>query len=139
MGIVQIIGITKHLQTNEYAFVMLYYQNSLQNLYQRKTFEIEWTECIRRLQYLTFGLKTIHDNKLVHHDFHSGNILLDNNNYPVISDFGLCKPVDITLNRQGGSYGVIPYMAPELFKGQPHSKATDIYAFGITHVRDFLW
>ena len=48
-----------------------------------------------------------------------------------LTDFGLTQPADSPRSTKVGTYGVVPYMAPELFRGEPHSKATDIYAFGI--------
>ncbi|PKK73562.1 kinase-like protein [Rhizophagus irregularis] len=39
-----------------------------------------------------------------------------------------------TVNKIGNSneiYGVIPYMAPEVLRGKPYTKAADIYSFGI--------
>src|SRR5690349_19295325 len=92
VGIVQIIGVTKILQTNEYAFVMPYCQSSLQHLYRNKTYKIKWTKLIESLRYLALDLKQIHDKGLIHRNLHSGNILLDKDNDPLISDFGLCKP-----------------------------------------------
>ena len=49
---------------------------------------------------------------------------------PVISDFGLCCPtdqnsVDKTL------YGVLPFVAPEILRGEEFTKAADIYGFGM--------
>ena len=37
----------------------------------------------------------------------------------------------LIIGRLDGSYGVIPYMVPELLWGRPHSKASDMYAFGM--------
>uniref|UniRef100_U9TQJ2 Uncharacterized protein n=1 Tax=Rhizophagus irregularis (strain DAOM 181602 / DAOM 197198 / MUCL 43194) TaxID=747089 RepID=U9TQJ2_RHIID len=66
---------------------------------------------------------------LFHGDFHSGNILL-NKAINVISDFGLSRPVNKSTNTNE-IYGVIPYMAPEVLRGKPYTKAADIYSFGI--------
>src|ERR1051325_8566170 len=75
------------------------------------------------------GLYEIHQEDYHHRDFHSGNILnqiLDNFINPSISDFGLCCPadqnsVDKTL------YGVLPFVAPEILRGEGFTKAADIY------------
>jgi serine/threonine protein kinase len=74
-------------------------------------------------------LKAIHNLNLVHGDFHNGNILQDG--YMLfISDLGLCKPVNQP-NVKNEIYGVIPYMAPEVVRGNPYTRAADIYSFGI--------
>ncbi|POG73835.1 kinase-like domain-containing protein [Rhizophagus irregularis DAOM 181602=DAOM 197198] len=74
------------------------------------------------------GLSTIHDDGKVHKDFHSGNVLVDDE-LPAISDLGMCQPADD--NERKGIYGVIPYMAPEVLCGYKYTKAADIYSFGI--------
>ncbi|PKC12167.1 kinase-like protein, partial [Rhizophagus irregularis] len=87
-------------------------------------------------------LETIHKADYIHRDFHSGNVLYDllhNNSIQekykerhqwLIGDLGLSQPANNTsLNNE--IYGVIPYIAPEIFKGSPFSKETDIYSLGM--------
>ena len=63
----------------------------------------------------------------MHRDFHSGNILLS---YRwLIGDFGLSQPANNTSNNE--IYGVISYIAPEIFKGAAFSKESDIYSMGM--------
>ncbi|CAB4444208.1 unnamed protein product [Rhizophagus irregularis] len=79
------------------------------------------------------GLLDIHNAEKVHKDFHSGNILFKN--VPYISDLGMCQPANI--KQTVGIYGVLPYMAPEVLRGQQYTKAADIYSFGII-MNEFL-
>ena len=45
---------------------------------------------------------------------------------------GLCKPADYNaLENSKKIYGVLPYVAPEILRGQNYTKAADIYSFGI--------
>ncbi|RGB30130.1 kinase-like domain-containing protein, partial [Rhizophagus diaphanus] len=46
---------------------------------------------------------------------------------------GLCKPADYNSseNSKNSTYGVLPYIAPEILQGQNYTKAADIYSFGI--------
>jgi serine/threonine protein kinase len=92
------------------------------------------------IEYILEGLKVIHQNKMVHRDFHTGNILIDNSNLiPIlngfipagiqISDMGLCGEVDNT--DKTNIYGVMPYVAPEVLRGKPYTQAADIYSFGM--------
>src|SRR5205085_860100 len=62
-------------------------------------------------------------------DFHSGNILFNNNNI-YIGDLGMCQPANNEAKKEG-IYGVLPYMAPEVLHGYQYTKAADIYSFGI--------
>ncbi|RGB38207.1 kinase-like domain-containing protein [Rhizophagus diaphanus] len=74
---------------------------------------------------------------MVHHDFHIGNILINNNyeyigNIPLgihISDMGLCG--EIGDKNKTKIYGVMPYVAPEVLRGKPYTQAADIYSFGM--------
>jgi serine/threonine protein kinase len=72
---------------------------------------------------------------MVHHDFHTGNILLSNPsvdmyiNRAFISDMGLCGEVGNVDETK--IYGVMPYVAPEVLRGDPYNQAADIYSFGM--------
>ncbi|CAB5376958.1 unnamed protein product [Rhizophagus irregularis] len=91
------------------------------------------------LQYAK-GLKKIHKNKIVHHNFHTGNILLSFIDYCSIesenhigniyvSDMGSCE--EISNIDETKFYGVMPFVAPEVLKGKPYTQAADIYSFGM--------
>ncbi|CAB5393522.1 unnamed protein product [Rhizophagus irregularis] len=75
------------------------------------------------------GLAYIHNNEFIHRDFHSGNILLDIFKWK-IGDLGLSQSVN-NESSNNEIYGVIPYIAPEIFKGSTFSKEADIYSFGM--------
>ncbi|RIA85795.1 kinase-like domain-containing protein [Glomus cerebriforme] len=57
----------------------------------------------------------------------------ENNIYSItINDFGLSQPANITTSMKLlGIYGVIPYVAPEIFLGKPYTPASDTYSLGI--------
>ena len=77
------------------------------------------------------GLSNIHKERLIHQDFHSGNILDYYGNY-YITDLGLCKPADEKSAKYNKNvYGVLPYVAPEVLRGKEYTQASDIYGFGI--------
>ncbi|POG70621.1 kinase-like domain-containing protein, partial [Rhizophagus irregularis DAOM 181602=DAOM 197198] len=73
----------------------------------------------------------IHQENFIHRDFHSGNILSLKNDHKkwVIGDLGLSQPADNSSNNE--IYGVIPYVAPEIFRGEVFSKESDIYSLGM--------
>ena len=49
-----------------------------------------------------------------------------------IADLGLCCPMkENVANNKKEVYGIIPYIAPEVFEGQAFTPASDIYSFGI--------
>ncbi|CAI2190084.1 9809_t:CDS:2, partial [Funneliformis geosporum] len=47
-------------------------------------------------------------------------------------DLGLCKPVEYFQSSENNNiYGVLPFVAPEVLRGQPYTLASDIYSFSI--------
>lgn len=92
------------------------------------------------------GIQTLHDHRILHRDIKPGNILLDKNYQPKISDFGFSVLVDDnqnTLEYEGDTQcGTNRFMAPELREeGKDtyfYSPKTEIYALGITIAELFL-
>ncbi|CAI2184011.1 14104_t:CDS:2, partial [Funneliformis geosporum] len=80
------------------------------------------------LFHIATSLSALHGCNLFHGDFHSGNLLLQHQNRVYVSDLGLSRPSDHFNN---DIFGVIPYMAPEVLRGKPYTRASDIYSFGI--------
>ncbi|RIB18894.1 kinase-like domain-containing protein, partial [Gigaspora rosea] len=107
-------------------------QGSLRKLLDSKYNDLDWNFKVVILYYIADGLNTIHEAKLVHKDFHSGNIVNENMFSSFITDFGLCKPVsqDSSSNEV---YGALPYIDPiVLYKGgKGYTQKSDIYSFGI--------
>ena len=51
-----------------------------------------------------------------------------------ITDMGLCRPADyneLENTNNNKIYGVLPYIAPEILRGQNYTKVADVYSFGI--------
>ncbi|RIB25602.1 kinase-like domain-containing protein [Gigaspora rosea] len=105
-------------------------QGSLRKLLDSKYNELDWDSKIANLYYIAEGLYTIHKAKLVHKDFHSGNVVNQNTFSSFITDFGLCKPVSQDSNSKK-LYGVLPNIAPEVLYGEKYTRKSDIYSFGI--------
>jgi tetratricopeptide (TPR) repeat protein len=86
---------------------------------------------------LASGLAAAHANQVIHGDLKSTNIILtkaaDGNPRAVITDFGLARGREVALaSAASGMEGGTPdYMAPELWRGQKATVASDIYALGV--------
>src|SRR5439155_13467226 len=130
-GILDIYGISQDPDTKEYILVMRYANDgSLTNYITKRFKDLKWKDKIRILYSIISGLNIIHQEKLVHHDFHSGNIL-HSNMLPrkmMIADLGLSSSAD---QEPSSIVGVLPYIAPEVLNGMPYTQKSDIYSFGI--------
>ncbi|RGB36074.1 kinase-like domain-containing protein [Rhizophagus diaphanus] len=132
-SLIETYGFTKDPKLNDYILVMQYASEGDLHKYLQKEFtEIDWKKKIAILQYISRGLCAIHNENFIHRDLHSGNILVYNKDrsYYAVGDLGLSRPAnDTLLNNE--IYGVIPYIAPEIFKGSTFSKESDIYSLGM--------
>ena len=113
--------------------VMFYAPNgSLRQNLNNNFNELIWKNKLYSLWVIAYGLADIHDKKLIHCDFHCGNILSYSINESRITDLGLCKPANEKSEKSEKCiYGVLPYVAPEVLRGKGYSQASDIYGFGI--------
>ena len=75
------------------------------------------------------GLEYCHKNYIIHRDIKPENLLLDENGYIKISDFGIAKiQIENNKNETSGTPG---YMAPEVLFCQNHTIVVDYFALGI--------
>ncbi|GBC05293.1 hypothetical protein RclHR1_06160004 [Rhizophagus clarus] len=128
-------GITKD-PTSNYMIVMKYYENG--NLYQYLDHcngVLSWRDMIDILWGIAGGLERIHSEGKIHGNLHGGNLLVEDEKVSTdarISDVGLHGPCDSDINNSPiQRYGVLPYVAPEVLRGEHPSTASDIYSFGI--------
>ncbi|RHZ74588.1 hypothetical protein Glove_220g45 [Diversispora epigaea] len=134
-SLIQCYGVTQIPKTKNYAFILEYAKGGDLHHFLNKNFaKMTWKNKIVSLNNIVEGIKRIHNKKILHRDLHSGNILIhDNGGIAIISDLGFSQPATIKsdLSRKSQIYGIIPYMAPELFKGQSYSYKSDIYSLGM--------
>jgi serine/threonine protein kinase len=104
-------------------------ERNLRLYLEKNSDSITWKQKLSIISHICYGLKLIHDLGSIHKDLHPGNILNNNNGNMLISDFGFCMPASNSTKRN--VYGVMPYMAPEVLRGNPYTQASDIYSLGI--------
>ena len=85
------------------------------------------------------GLSAAHQAGVLHRDFKSDNVMLradaGSQPSPLILDFGLARAAEAdsgsASSRNSNLLGTFGYIAPEQIQGDPHSTASDVYAFGV--------
>jgi serine/threonine protein kinase len=81
-------------------------------------------------QSVCSALHYAHTEDLVHCDIKPGNIMLNQNNDVLLTDFGIARMKDAATATMVG-FGTAAYMAPELVYGKDPTPQSDIYSFGI--------
>ena len=77
------------------------------------------------------ALEYIHSQDIIHRDIKPENLVLDENGYARITDFGIAKKNSEKNKMKGDTSGTPGYMAPEIMRGIIHSFEVDFFAVGI--------
>jgi len=88
-------------------------------------------DLLKIVKDVAFGMQFLHDNKILHRDFNSKNILLSKDMVAKVADFGLSRK---KLENTNLSYtmGQIPWMAPEVIHySKNYTHKSDVYSFGV--------
>ncbi|XP_060205548.1 cysteine-rich receptor-like protein kinase 43 [Lycium barbarum] len=103
---------------------------------EEKSPSLDWTKRFQIVTGIARGLLYLHEEapvRIIHRDIKAGNILLDEQLNPKISDFGLARlfPEDgthVNTFKISGTYG---YMAPEYALHGYLSVKADVFSFGV--------
>lgn len=90
---------------------------------------------VKLLIQVAEAVQFAHNNRIIHRDLKTSNILIDHDQNAFVVDFGLSRREDaeITMTMEGAVVGTVQYMSPEQAAGKqsevgPHS---DIYSLGV--------
>jgi serine/threonine protein kinase len=118
--------------SNNHRYAVMEYIESDTLDARLKTTTFTPVECIELLLPVIQAVQYAHEKGLVaHRDLKPANILLDGNNKPHVSDFGLAVTRE---NDDGGELAIAgspPYMAPEQIVGDEPSACCDIWSLGV--------
>jgi eukaryotic-like serine/threonine-protein kinase len=86
------------------------------------------------LHQIGSALVAAHNAEIIHRDIKPTNVMLDGKGpglQACLTDFGLARSLSLDPTQPTIIAGTPGYLAPELFQGQPPSRASDIYALGV--------
>ncbi len=93
----------------------------------------EWTARVVKVMVAVAGaVGHAHQYGIWHRDLKPANILIDANDEPRVTDFGLALHEGGQWQRQGEASGTPPYMSPEQVRGESHllDGRSDIFSLG---------
>lgn len=142
-----IVGLDEHpgiakvydfgIQDDGRCFIVLKYLSgrSLKDCFRdpekRQDFTVERT--VKLMSRIAEALDYAHRQRVYHRDLKPGNILLDEDGNPHITDFGLAVTDESQRGLKGQVVGTAPYMSPEQVRGESHwvNGQADIWALGV--------
>ncbi|MDT5194569.1 MAG: eukaryotic-like serine/threonine-protein kinase [Mycobacterium sp.] len=94
-----------------------------------RTAPLEPERAVFVIEQIAAALHSAHRAGLVHRDVKPSNILLADNDFAYLIDFGIARAADDTaLTSEGSTIGTWAYMAPERFQSGDIEPSSDIYA-----------
>ncbi|KAK8866523.1 hypothetical protein M9Y10_009487 [Tritrichomonas musculus] len=79
---------------------------------------------------IAVGMQILHEKGIIHRDLKTQNILIDEHNCPIISDFGSSRYANGNAPKTS-SFGTSNYMAPEFIQGDEYDLPVDVYSYGM--------
>jgi serine/threonine protein kinase len=84
---------------------------------------------VRIIEQVAKALHAAHKAGLVHRDVKPSNVLIDEDDFAYLIDFGIARATDDTrMTGTGNAIGTFQYMAPERMGDRPDDARADIYA-----------
>ncbi|RHZ78856.1 hypothetical protein Glove_155g21 [Diversispora epigaea] len=124
-------GISKNPSTQNYIIVTDLLDGSLHNFLTKNFWDLGWQYKLDILSSITSSLSGLHGKNLAHCNLHSENILMNYNfNLHGLDCLDLENDLILNYNKNNEIYGLIPYIPPEVLRGNQFTSEGDIYSFG---------
>ncbi|KAM0042692.1 putative protein kinase RLK-Pelle-DLSV family [Helianthus debilis subsp. tardiflorus] len=136
-NLVKLLGYCNH--RNELILVYEYMTNKSLDLYlfdETRSSMLDWPQRFNIIQGMARGILYLHQDsrlQIIHRDLKAGNILLDGDMNPKISDFGLAREFvgSDTATKTKKVVGTHGYISPEYAVHGRFSIKSDVYSFGV--------
>ncbi len=129
-NIVQIFDVANDHGT-EYL-VMEYFPSTNLRDQLRSQGKFPLTDAVNVTRQIAQALMKSHSCDIIHRDIKPANILLDNNQFVKLTDFGIAKALsDAPLTSTGQLIGTLKYMSPEQARNTILDGKTDLYSLGM--------
>jgi tRNA A-37 threonylcarbamoyl transferase component Bud32 len=103
-------------------------------LRERGSFSVE--ETVEVLEQVADALDYAHEHKVIHRDMKPANVMLDNRNRVIVTDFGIAKALsEGKLTATDSVIGTPYFMSPEQGMGKTVSGASDQYSVAVMAYR----
>jgi hypothetical protein len=76
------------------------------------------------------GMDYLHQNKIIHRDLKTANLLMDENEVVKVADFGVAR-VQAQSGVMTAETGTYRWMAPEVIEHKPYDHKADVFSFGV--------
>jgi serine/threonine protein kinase len=120
-------------QSDEYSYIVmpLVPSGTLRSLLAGGP--LPFTRIREIISQLGSALNYAHSQGMIHRDVKPGNVLIDETGNCLLTDFGLARMVDssVQLTNSGATVGTPSYMSPEQGSGKNVDVRSDIYSLGI--------
>lgn len=105
---------------------------------EERPMPVTWQEALEIGLALSRGVAALHRHGILHRDIKPANVVMSETDGPKLVDFGLAKFLD-----DSGEHRIHPsapppsllgtphYMAPEIWRREPATARTDVYALGV--------
>ena len=115
---------------DQWVLIMPKAEKSLCDYIEEKGGRFEVEEAVNILQNVVKALVEIED-RVVHRDIKPSNILLLNDTW-CLADFGISRYAEATTAEDTRKFAMtLPYAAPEQWRSERATSATDVYAMGV--------